>query len=261
MQRSPSLAGATSEALGRIRSANGDPYLLLNLAYNATPEEARAAFRATMKAVHPDVLQGARLPSDWGGADLGDPARQVLEAYNQLKATGSQRHAYAQRAGAASNPMHRRHADSPDPFSQNGDRMAGEFSYGGTPFSGDPFLTPEGPATQVFVNGMRCTGERCSQPCYRRCPSVFSLSPETGTAVGHHRAPSRGPCAPELEYDLHLAQGQCPELCIHYVTPLQRAHLDGMLDDVLQGRAAVHQAWYEVECLLAKADYENGRRG
>lgn len=251
-------AAATHEALGRIRSANGDPYILLNLAYNATPEEARAAFRATMKAVHPDVLQGARMTTALEGADVGYPARQVLEAYNQLKTVGAQRHEYAQRSAGAASPMHRRHADA-DPFGGRGgaDRMAGEFSYGGTPFSGDPFLTPEAPATQVFVNGMRCTGARCSQPCYRKCPSIFQMSPETGTAIGY-----RNPFGPASdEYALHLAQGQCPEMCIHYVTPLQRSHLDSMLEDVLQGRVAVHQAWYEMESLLAKADYENGRRG
>jgi len=59
--------------------------------------------------------------------------------------------------------------------------------------------------------------------------------------------------------EVHRAVGQCPQLCIHYVTPLQLAWLEQELGAAKSGERDANEVGALLSQLLAKADYENGR--
>ncbi|GBG80688.1 hypothetical protein CBR_g31147 [Chara braunii] len=116
----------------------------------------------------------------------------------------------------------------------------------------NPFKEPEGPATCLFVNQLRCIGKGCRYSCVERAERAFKFSEETGRA----RASD---VADVDDYNVQLAVGQCPELCIHIVTPRQKSVLESLLGSVINGVASPAEAGLELDGLLAKACFENGR--
>lgn len=94
-----------------------------------------------------------------------------------------------------------------------------------TAYSDDPFAEPEGPATVLFVNELRCQGRSCSSCCVDKAPEVFQFGPDTGAA----RAANEVSVSGGKEYVLRVAVGQCPTECIHWVTPRQRDVLDAQM--------------------------------
>ncbi|XP_010464062.1 PREDICTED: pentatricopeptide repeat-containing protein At3g05340-like [Camelina sativa] len=115
----------------------------------------------------------------------------------------------------------------------------------------DPFDHPECEALDVFVNEVLCVGKRCSYPCFKTAPQVFSCD-TTGTA----RAMSQGHGE---DNRLQSAVNQCPRNCIHYVTPSQRIILEELLDSVL-GKPYDCSAESEfLYALIVKAQFENNR--
>lgn len=91
--------------------------------------------------------------------------------------------------------------------------------------SDDPFAEPEGPATSVFVNELRCQGRGCTSCCVEKAPAVFQFADDTGAA----RASSAFVLSDKNEYAMRVAVGQCPTECIAWVTPRQQAVLDAEL--------------------------------
>ncbi|GER32934.1 chaperone protein dnaJ [Striga asiatica] len=118
----------------------------------------------------------------------------------------------------------------------------------------NPFDQPECEACDIFVNGSLCIGQStdslhskpcCPYSCVRTAPHAFKFSSETGRA-----------CAAS---QVHLAVGQCPRSCIHYVTPSQRIILEELLDSIVN---VPYDTSAEAELLyglIVKAKYENNR--
>ncbi|KAL3349590.1 hypothetical protein AABB24_022621 [Solanum stoloniferum] len=88
----------------------------------------------------------------------------------------------------------------------------------------DPFDQPECEAFDLFVNETVCIGK------------------------GHGE-----------DYQVHLAAGQCPRSCIHYVTPSQRIVLEELLGSIMStpyDTSAEADLFYS---LIVKARFENNR--
>lgn len=115
----------------------------------------------------------------------------------------------------------------------------------------DPFDEPECEAYDLFVNELLCVGKGCPYSCVSRAPHAFSFTSENGTA----RTISQGHSD---DYLVHLAVGQCPRRCIHYVTPSQRAVLEDLLYNVLNDPYNEGDAAF-LESLISKATLENNR--
>ncbi|CAA7015834.1 unnamed protein product [Microthlaspi erraticum] len=115
----------------------------------------------------------------------------------------------------------------------------------------DPFDHPECEALDVFVNEVLCVGKRCSYPCFKTAPQVFSCA-STGTA----RAMSQGN---DEDYRVQTAVNQCPRNCIHYVTPSQRIILEELLDSVLDKPYDCSAEAELLYALIVKAQFENNR--
>ncbi|MQL76235.1 hypothetical protein Taro_008634 [Colocasia esculenta] len=115
----------------------------------------------------------------------------------------------------------------------------------------DPFEEPECVAADVFVNEFLCVGKACPYSCVKTAPHAFSFASDSGAA----RAVSQGH---DEDYRVQLAVGQCPRRCIHYVTPLQRAILEEMLQSILYPPYDAAEAAV-LDSLIAKANFENNR--
>ena len=121
--------------------------------------------------------------------------------------------------------------------------------------SGDPFAEPEGEASDLFVNELRCQGRACTSCCADKAPQVFQFAADTGAA----RAVADWRRSGVRDYDMRVAVGQCPTECIHWVTPRQRAVLDAELLSAREGRASLDEVGERCAELLARARFENGR--
>jgi ferredoxin len=121
------------------------------------------------------------------------------------------------------------------------------------PEGGDPFRWPEATASLLFVNELRCTGKRCSSSCVAKAPGVFHWASDTGAA----RVLSQNGAT---EYQLRVAQGQCPADCIHWVTPMQLAALEELLGRAVSGAQSLDEVGITLLELLTRAEYENGRQ-
>ncbi|KAL3621789.1 hypothetical protein CASFOL_034449 [Castilleja foliolosa] len=115
-----------------------------------------------------------------------------------------------------------------------------------------PFDQPECEAYDIFVNGSLCIGKGCPYSCVNMAPHAFKFSTVAGTAY----AASQGHGS---DYQVHLAVGQCPRSCIHYVTPLQRIILEELLDSLLNMPYDTSGETELLYNLIAKAKYENNR--
>ncbi|CAH2055031.1 unnamed protein product, partial [Thlaspi arvense] len=115
----------------------------------------------------------------------------------------------------------------------------------------DPFDHPECEALDVFVNEVLCVGTRCSYPCFKTAPQVFSCaSGATARAMSQgHGEDSR----------VQTAVNQCPRNCIHYVTPSQRIILEELLDSVLDKPYDCSAEAELLYALIVKAQFENNR--
>ncbi|KAK6139446.1 hypothetical protein DH2020_026800 [Rehmannia glutinosa] len=116
----------------------------------------------------------------------------------------------------------------------------------------DPFDQPECEAYDIFVNGVLCIGRGCPYSCVNMAPHAFKFSSVTGTAC----ATSQGHAD---DYQVHLAVGQCPRSCIHYVTPSQRIILEELLDSILNMPYDTSAEAELLYSLIVKANYENNR--
>lgn len=125
-------------------------------------------------------------------------------------------------------------------------------SAGAASDAADPFDEPEGEATCVFVNELRCVGRRCFSSCVAAAPSAFAWAEDTGAA----RCVAQGVAS---EYDLRRAVGQCPVECIAYVTPRQLALLEAILKSGRERRDDLNVVGERLTVLLATAKFENGR--
>ena len=123
------------------------------------------------------------------------------------------------------------------------------------PNGGDPFAEPEGEASDVFVNELRCQGRACTSCCVDKAPQVFQFAEDTGAA----RAVTGWSNSGVRDYDMRVAVGQCPTECIHWVTPRQRAVLDAELLSAREGRTSLDALGERCAELLARARFENGR--
>jgi hypothetical protein len=68
---------------GRPRRAPFDPYKVLRISADATIDEVRRAYKARMKAVHPDTLAGLDLDDEIQKAAM-TAAQRVNVAYNRI---------------------------------------------------------------------------------------------------------------------------------------------------------------------------------
>ena len=117
----------------------------------------------------------------------------------------------------------------------------------------DAFAAPETQAELLFVNELRCLGRPCWSSCVDKAPATFAWSERTGAACcasGDSR---------DSEYAVRCAVGQCPNACIHVVTPLQLARLEGELERARSGEALPDEVGPLLDVLLARSDFENGR--
>ncbi|KAF6135106.1 hypothetical protein GIB67_040417 [Kingdonia uniflora] len=126
----------------------------------------------------------------------------------------------------------------------------------------DPFDDPECEAFDLFVNETLCAGKGCFDSCVAAAPYAFFFASPTDTA----RATSQvltckyAACVGYGNgYEVHIAVGQCPRNCIHYVTPCQRVILEELLDGIL---SAPYNGLVEADymySLIIKAEFENNR--
>eukprot|EP00850_Spirogloea_muscicola_P020957 SM000232S07927 [mRNA] locus=s232:45317:47227:- [translate_table: standard] len=116
----------------------------------------------------------------------------------------------------------------------------------------DPFAEPQELAFDVFVNQPQCIGRGCPYSCIERAPRTFRFDEDTGVACAYTQGR-------DAEYDVHLAVGQCPQNCIHYVTTEQRLVLEDLLQRVTSGLEPPWQVGGIIDALLSQARFENGR--
>ncbi|CAI5951175.1 unnamed protein product, partial [Closterium sp. NIES-65] len=162
-----------------------DPWELLGVAEGSSVDEIKAAFRAKIKNVHPDVYRGE--------LDAEAITTRLVLAYELL-------------LEEVENPTGgRRWRREEEEEEEEGD------------------LWP-------WVNEIRCLGQSCRSSCIVTAPFLFSYAEDTARA----RAMSPdafqgwtvgGETKDRARYCVNLAVGQCPELCIHYVTSAQHAEL------------------------------------
>lgn len=119
--------------------------------------------------------------------------------------------------------------------------------------SADPFVDPdEDSARLTFVNELNCIGTGCPYSCVARAPNTFFFAEDTSRARAF-------PQGGDTEYDVHLAVGQCPRSCIHYVTSGQRAVLEDMVRSIVDGEFTADQVALSLAGLISRANFENGR--
>lgn len=221
------------------RASSSQQQLAARVALGLPPSGAldevavKAAFRSRVRQTHPDV-----------SADPDAEAATVVlvAAYDLL--LGALR-SVGEDEGASSS------ASSP---------FDGSTGYG--PADGDVFASPEAPAVELFVHELRCLGrDRCPSPCVARAPGAFSWAAETGAARAAPGAAAAGDAAraEAAAAAANLAVGQCPSLCIHWVTRAQRARLDALLASAVADRGECDAVAAQLDALLARGDYENGR--
>ncbi|KAH0783011.1 hypothetical protein KY290_002609 [Solanum tuberosum] len=116
----------------------------------------------------------------------------------------------------------------------------------------DPFDQPECEAFDLFVNETVCIGKGCQFSCVKKAPHAFTFSSLTGTA----QATSQGHGE---DYQVHLAAGQCPRSCIHYVTPSQRIVLEELLGSIMSTPYDTSAEADLLYSLIVKAHFENNR--
>ncbi|KAK6804972.1 hypothetical protein RDI58_002756 [Solanum bulbocastanum] len=116
----------------------------------------------------------------------------------------------------------------------------------------DPFDQPECEAFDLFVNETVCIGKGCPFSCVKKAPHAFTFSSLTGTA----QATSQGHGE---DYQVHLAAGQCPRSCIHYVTPSQRIVLEELLGSIMSTPYDTSAEADLLYSLIVKARFENNR--
>lgn len=116
----------------------------------------------------------------------------------------------------------------------------------------DPFDQPEGEAFDLFVNETVCIGKGCPFSCVKKARHAFTFSSLTGTA----QATSQGHGE---DYQVHLAAGQCPRSCIHYVTPSQRIVLEELLGSIMSTPYDTSAEADLLYSLIVKARFENNR--
>uniref|UniRef100_M1CAQ7 Pentatricopeptide repeat-containing protein n=1 Tax=Solanum tuberosum TaxID=4113 RepID=M1CAQ7_SOLTU len=116
----------------------------------------------------------------------------------------------------------------------------------------DPFDQPECEAFDLFVNETVCIGKGCQFSCVKKAPHAFTFSSLTGTA----QATSQGHGE---DYQVHLAAGQCPRSCIHYVTPSQRIVLEELLGSIMSTPYDTSAEADLLYSLIVKARFENNR--
>ncbi|XP_016478599.1 uncharacterized protein LOC107799967 isoform X2 [Nicotiana tabacum] len=116
----------------------------------------------------------------------------------------------------------------------------------------DPFDQPECEAFDLFVNETVCIGKGCPFSCAEKAPHAFTFSTLTGTAC----ATSQGHGE---DYQVHLAVGQCPRSCIHYVTPSQRIILEELLGSIMSTPYDTSAEADLLYSLIVKARFENNR--
>jgi len=139
----PSTSGR--EGKRRRRSA----YEVLGVDASATEDEVRAAFRARIKSVHPDVSDAR---------EAGRETEEVVRAYNAL--------------------LRRRGGD--DIFADADAADDDEEEEGGSVFT-----SVTGPAVEVFVNGAYCRRQGGCPDwccCCATCPEAFRFREEDGVA-------------------------------------------------------------------------------
>ncbi|CAO2839463.1 unnamed protein product [Amaranthus hypochondriacus] len=115
----------------------------------------------------------------------------------------------------------------------------------------DPFDNPEYEAFDIFVNEVLCVGKGCPYSCVQQAPQAFNFS-----SLGSARATSQGHAD---DYQVQVAVGQCPQNCIHYVTPSQRIILEELLDSILEKPYDTSAEADLLYSLIVKAKYENNR--
>jgi hypothetical protein len=176
---------------------------LLRAPAGATRAEVKAAFRAQLLRLHPDVNKGREREAETETLLLLAEYRRALQRSSQ-------------------SPV-------------------------------DAFSTPETLAELLFVNELRCLGRSCWSSCVGKAPATFAWSERTGAAYctsGDSR---------DSEYAVTCAVGQCPNACIHVLTPLQLARLEGELERARSGEASPDEVGPLLDVLLARAGFEEWR--
>eukprot|EP00270_Netrium_digitus_P011961 TRINITY_DN3837_c0_g1_i1.p1 TRINITY_DN3837_c0_g1~~TRINITY_DN3837_c0_g1_i1.p1 ORF type:complete len:333 (+),score=42.24 TRINITY_DN3837_c0_g1_i1:32-1000(+) len=209
------------------------PHELLGLDRNevVSVKSLKAAFRKRVKAFHPDVYKGSPSDAERITKHLVEAYELLLERLEKIKP----------RRGA-------------------GDEVT--LAVGDL----DPFHRPECEANNVFVNEFQCLGRGCASSCVVRAPFMFYYAEDTNCAraqpwenMSFWRGPDGDDEDDDVAYAVQMAVGQCPVLCIHYVTPRQNFALQALLTSVVENVTAPSEAAVEVEGLLAIAEFENGR--
>ncbi|CAI5493103.1 unnamed protein product [Closterium sp. Naga37s-1] len=113
-----------------------------------------------------------------------------------------------------------------------------------------------------WVNEIRCLGQSCRSSCIVTAPFLFSYVEDTARA----RAMSPdafqgwtvgGETKDRARYCVNLAVGQCPELCIHYVTSAQHAELTENLQGIVDGVVPLQEGAFDIQSYIAKSTIVN----
>ena len=114
----------------------------------------------------------------------------------------------------------------------------------------------------VFVNEIACVGvSNC--PSYCNCTHTareyFSTNPKTGAARFDRSEKSRAvKTATEAEqYALHLAQQQCPRLCIHWLDKSQTKACETELQKAIDGLEVIDDTALRLEYMISAFTAEN----
>ena len=114
----------------------------------------------------------------------------------------------------------------------------------------------------VFVNEIACVGvSNC--PSYCNCTNTareyFSTNPKTGAARFDRSEKSNAvKTATEAEqYSLHLAQQQCPRLCIHWLDKSQTKACETELQKAIDGLEMIDDTALRLEYMISAFTAEN----
>ena len=114
----------------------------------------------------------------------------------------------------------------------------------------------------VFVNEIACVGvSNC--PSYCNCTNTareyFSTNPKTGAARFDRSEKSNAvKTATEAEqYALHLAQQQCPRLCIHWLDKSQTKACETELQKAIDGLEMIDDTALRLEYMISAFTAEN----
>ena len=114
----------------------------------------------------------------------------------------------------------------------------------------------------VFVNEIACVGvSKC--PSYCNCTNTareyFSTNPKTGAARFDRSEKSNAvKTATEAEqYSLHLAQQQCPRLCIHWLDKSQTKACETELQKAIDGLEMIDDTALRLEYMISAFTAEN----